>query len=68
MPVRLELRRMDQAPEGLLKFKAPPLDIRVRFPVVPPPGASDAGRAHGRLRSAELARKPNQFSMPQYDC
>jgi hypothetical protein len=47
MATRLELRPMDEVPKDPLKFNAPLRDIRVRLPVMPPPGGSDAGRAHG---------------------
>lgn len=55
MPSRLELRRVNEVAEDPFKFNAPPLDVRVRLAVVPPPGIFHLGRVHRRFVAAERA-------------
>ncbi len=55
MSVRLELRRMHKISEDPFQFNAPPLDIRVRLAVMPPPGSPHLGRVHRRFLFAQPA-------------
>lgn len=55
MSVRLELRRMHKISEDPFQFNAPPLDIRVRLAVVPPPGSPYLGRVHCQFLRTQQA-------------